>query len=247
MSESEVASFDRADRELAEVLEDLEGADRYRAWILSCIESHVRGDVLEVGAGLGTYTAGLSSMSMSRSVTAVEPSSSAAAKLRSSVAGLAGVRIVEGTLASVPPGEHDCAVLINVLEHIEDDAAALDEIHAALRPGGSLCIWVPAFMGLYSGFDRDIGHYRRYRRPALMSLVERHGFSVERSTYANLPGFFAWWILVRVLGRKPTSGGAARLYDRWVVPVAAAVERRIPPPFGQSILVLARRVDGALG
>src|SRR6185312_7274103 len=67
----------------------------------------------------------------------------------------------------------DCIVLVNVLEHIEDDIGALVDLRELLEPGGRLCVFVPAFEGLYSDFDRRIGHRRRYRRSQLVSTFDR--------------------------------------------------------------------------
>jgi hypothetical protein len=56
-----------------------------------------------------------------------------------------------------------------------------------------------------------------------------------------MPGFFAWWLIVRVLGRTPTSGRLAMTYDRFFIPVISRVERFVRPPIGQSLLVVAQR------
>jgi SAM-dependent methyltransferase len=161
------------------------------------------------------------------------------------VAGLADVAVVEGTLADVDEPAFDTAVMLNVLEHIDGDVEVLGEIHDRLAPGGALCIWVPAFPMLYGRFDRRVGHHRRYRRPDLVARARRAGFDIVEARYANLPGFFAWLLIVRVLGWSPTSGGMSDLYDRFVVPAMRAVERHVRPPFGQSLLVVARKPSAA--
>ena len=117
----------------------------------------------------------------------------------------------------------------------------LHQINDRLTPGGNLCIWVPAFPVLYGHFDRRIGHHRRYRKHDLVERTRHAGFEIVDARYANMPGFFAWLLVVRLLGWSPTTGGMADIYDRFVVPVARAVERRVRPPFGQSLLVVARK------
>ena len=72
-----------------------------------------------------------------------------------------------------------------------------------------MVLWVPAFESLYGKFDQQIGHYRRYRRNQLLALVHNVGFQQVSARYTNMPGFFAWWLVVRVLGRAPTSGRLA--------------------------------------
>ena len=91
-------------------------------------------------------------------------------------------------------------MLLNVLEHIPDDHRALGDIYESLAPGGKIVLWVPAFEALYGKFDERIGHYRRYRRNQLLALVHNAGFQQVSARYTNMPGFFAWWLVVRVLG-----------------------------------------------
>jgi hypothetical protein len=131
--------------------------------------------------------------------------------------------------------------MINVLEHIEDDVAALQRCAELLNPGGTMCIWVPAYELLYSRFDHEIGHFRRYRKQELVDRMRSAGFEVTTAHYANLPGFFAWLLIVRLVGRRPTSGRLATVYDRHFVPLIRRVESRLRPPFGQSLFAVGVR------
>jgi hypothetical protein len=140
----------------------------------------------------------------------------------------------------VPDRRYDSIVMMNVLEHIEDDAAALTTLREALNPGGRLVVYVPAFMLLYSDFDRDIGHFRRYRKKPLRLLMEQSGYEVVDSRYVNSVGALGWFAYSRVLGRKPSDQLTVSACDRIVVPVVRRVETRISPPFGLSVLVVGR-------
>lgn len=79
---------------------------------------------------------------------------------------------------------------------------------------------------------------RRYRRRTLDALVARAPVTLEHARYVNLPGFFAWLLVVRLLGRH-VDEGAVGAYDR-LVPAVRAVEDRWAPPFGQSLLAVLR-------
>lgn len=229
------------DAEIEAILAGLEGATHYRDWLLELAEPYLGGRVLEIGAGRGTYSPYL--RELGDSLVAVEPASRGADEVRRRVAGLVGVEVVEGVLGDVDPQrQFDSAVMLNVLEHIEDDLGVLSDIRSRLVPGGTLVVWVPAFPALLGEFDRRIGHIRRYRRTGLIARARTAGFEVVDCRHANLPGFLAWWLIVRVLRLTPTSGGLASLYDRWVVGAVRAVERRARPPFGQSLLLVARAV-----
>jgi SAM-dependent methyltransferase len=233
------ASFAIADESLLEVLEGLEQAKNYSSWIQNLIEPHVSGRILEVGAGRGTYSKFFAERGH---LTTLEPSVVHCAALRERLSAYPNVVVVNAQLdGTAAPGSYDTVVLLNVLEHIPDDHQALGDIYESLAPGGKLVLWVPAFEALYGKFDQRIGHYRRYRHDQLLALVHNVGFRQVTARYTNMPGFFAWWLIVRVLGRNPTAGRLASTYDRFFIPVIRRVERLVRPPIGQSLLVVAQR------
>jgi SAM-dependent methyltransferase len=233
------ATFEAADQDLPDVLEDLEQAKNYSAWILDLISPYVSGRILEVGAGRGTYSTYLADHGH---LTALEPSKANSAVLRERLKDYPNVVVITAQLdGTAAPGSYDTVVLLNVLEHIPDDHRALGDIYEALAPGGKLVLWVPAFEALYGKFDHRMGHYRRYRRNQLLALVHNVGFQQVTAKYTNMPGFFAWWLVVRVLRRGPTTGRLASTYDRYFIPVIRRVERVVRPPIGQSLLVVAQR------
>ena len=222
-----------------DVLEELDQAKHYSAWILQMIAPHISGRILEVGAGRGTYSTYFADRGH---LTALEPSAVNSAVLRERLKEYPNASVITAELAgAAAPGSYDTVVLLNVLEHIPDDHQALGDIYEALAPGGKMVLWVPAFESLYGKFDQRIGHYRRYRRDQLLALVHKVGFQQVTAKYTNMPGYFAWWVVVRVLGRTPTSGGLASTYDRFFIPVISRVERFVRPPIGQSLLVVAQR------
>jgi SAM-dependent methyltransferase len=233
------ADFDDADREMAEALDNLVAASNYADWIVEMAAPHLGPEILEVGAGHGTLTRRLAAHGR---VTATDLSPRCVAALRESYGGCEGVEVLHGDVdALAGTRSFDTAVLVNVLEHIPDDRAALRSLWDTLRPGGTAVLFVPAFEALYGTFDSMVGHYRRYRRSALAALVADTGFDVVEARYVNSVGALAWWLMVRQLGRFPKSATSIRLYDRTVTPVVRRIEARRPPPFGQSVFCVGRR------
>jgi hypothetical protein len=94
---------------------------------------------------------------------------------------------------------------------------------------------------LYSRFDAAVGHYRRYTKASLARAIDDADLEVVDITYVNAPGALAWYVVATRLGRRPTEGWSTRLFDRLAVPVARRAEQRVEPPFGQSLLAVARR------
>ncbi len=218
----------------------LDQARNYRARLLREFGADLAGRVLEVGAGIGQLTAELRAHPGVRAVLAVEPEPRFCERLRQR---LPDQRVLCGTVADVPEEDPwDALLCVNVLEHIADDAAELRVYRRLLAPaGGALCLFVPARPELYAPIDRDFGHYRRYTRPGLRARLEAAGFRVCRLRYYNCAGYFAWALSFCLLRRRAFSPAAVRFFDRVIFPVVHTLETRVlAPPFGQSLLAVAR-------
>jgi SAM-dependent methyltransferase len=239
------AEFDDSDAELSTVLSTLEEADNYADWVYSLVQPHLGPRVLEIGAGHGELTERLR---RNARVTATDLSKRCVDELAARFEGCDDVEVLQADVAALgrTGQQFDSVVLINVLEHIDDDVGALAELRALLAPGGRLCVFVPAFEGLYSDFDRRIGHRRRYRRSGLARVFDDAGLEVVDLRYVNTVGALAWWLFSRQLGQVPTQGWSVSVYDRVAVPVVRRLEAGRQPRFGQSLLCIgARPLDEA--
>lgn len=94
----------------------------------------------------------------------------------------------------------DLVTALDVIEHLDDDVAGLQEMKRVLRQDGRLLLFVPAFMFLWGVQDDVSNHRRRYTLPGLLRAVEAAGFSVEWSSYANI-SFFLPVLVVRSVMR----------------------------------------------
>lgn len=213
-------------------LEAMEEAVRYNRFLLGLIEP--AGRVLDFGAGSGTFARQLAANGVD--IVCIEPDAGLRRELERRA-----LRTSAG-LSEIPAESVDLAYSFNVLEHIEDDAAALAELLRVLKPGGRLLLYVPAFMVLYSAMDRAIGHLRRYRKAALVRLVERAGFRVAGARYADSLGFAAA-LAFKAFG--PRSGElnsrSVRLYDRYVFPLSRMLDLVLHPVLGKNLIVHATK------
>lgn len=114
--------------------------------------------------------------------------------------GLTNVKKAQAEAVGLPSKSIKVIIAIDLLEHIPDEATALQEWRRILEPGGFLILFVPAFMLLWSAHDVDNHHIRRYRRKELTTLLKNHGFTIEQSSYWNFLLFFPT-ACVRILGR----------------------------------------------
>jgi SAM-dependent methyltransferase len=150
-------------------------------------------------------------------------------------------RPLEELVPDLTTAAFDTAILVNVLEHVEDDRAMLDLLRGLLKPGGSLLLFVPALPWLFGTLDAIHGHHRRYTRASLQSVVERAGFTLRVLRYFDVLGVVPWLIAGRILRQTRFDPNAARLYDRFFVPVGSRLERLVEPGLGKNLLCIAER------
>ena len=159
--------------------------------------------------------------------------------------GLEGIHLSGIEQMPFDDGRFDLLVATDVIEHLPDDGAALDELRRVAAPGGQLVITVPAYKWLWSRHDDSWHHYRRYTRPLLRETVRAHGWEPTVGTY-----FYATMLppvaLVRSFQRLRSNGnGKSDLHlspdalDRWLeLPVrgeAGLIRRGVSLPAGVSL------------
>ena len=175
--------------------------------------------VLNAGAGTGSFSLRLAENGFD--VTSVDASSAAVEVLRRRVPG----EVAQADVTTLPFADaaFDAAVLGEVLEHVEDDRGALEEVARVLRPGGVLAVSVPADPKRFGPSDRWAGHVRRYSRQELLSACEAGGFTVERCRAWGFPfaALYHRYLYERRLDRHGAS--APRRWERPALAVFSAI------------------------
>jgi phospholipid N-methyltransferase len=215
-------------------------AENYHAWILEEIRAYLGKNVAEVGAGMGSISRLLLSEPIER-LTAFEPSPDLFASLEKEVASDSRATPVNDYFSAAhAAAPFDSVVYLNVMEHIENDIAEMQNAFAGLKQGGHLLVFVPALQGLYSDFDKRIGHFRRYSREELQSKASSAGFSGAKIRYFDIAGIIPWYVNFVML-RNTMQSGAVAVYDKVVVPIMRVVENIVSPPIGKNLLMIARK------
>jgi SAM-dependent methyltransferase len=217
----------------------LREANNYRRALLKMFAPHLRGRVIEVGAGCGQFTEHLRQLRDIQYLLAVEPNPRFCAEIRKV---FPAQPLAEGNITAVSAADPwNAIVSINVLEHIQDDQNEL-AIYARLlkKAPGRLCLFVPARQEIYAPIDGDFGHHRRYSRDDLRRKIEHAGFKVLELHYFNFIGYFAWWLKFRVMGGRTFNPALVRLFDRVIFPLGFGLESHLTwPPIGQSLVAIA--------
>jgi SAM-dependent methyltransferase len=225
-----------------ETLRRMAVADNYNAWLFERSRPYLGQSVLDVGAGVGTFTA-LAVPGRDR-VVAAEPDPDFTRLLEERFSAVPAVTVLASEAADITlPEPIESIICFNVLEHIPDDGAALRRFRELLTPGGRLVLLVPAHPLLFGATDRAVGHERRYRKRPLAALLAGAGFEVEDLRHVNPIGALGWLVSSRLLRSDDIPAGPLRLYDR-LVPLLRTLDR-LHPPFGLSLWAVARKAPNA--
>jgi SAM-dependent methyltransferase len=222
-------------------LEIFEYARNWKRYWVSRIAGFVSGDVLEVGAGIGANTPFLRGMTAGRWL-CLEPDCDLLEKCASRAKNL-GLRVetASGTVGALPRGEcFDTALYIDVLEHIEDDAAELSRLIPHLRSGGHIIVLCPAHQGLFSEFDKAVGHFRRYTTASLAGCGPNASI-LQRCEYLDSVGYFLSLGNRMLLRQSVPDKKQILFWDRFIVPISRVLDRVSAYRFGKSVLAIWER------
>jgi SAM-dependent methyltransferase len=224
-------------------LENLAGARRLCDWMFEQYGWAARGACVEVGAGIGTFSARLLDAGV-ESLLLLEPENACANVLEKRFAEDPRTRIRREQLPEPRslldnPRAFDFVLCQNVLEHVLEHVRAVEVMASALRPGGRLTILVPANPALFGPLDSKFGHLRRYTQEALSNLVEGAGLSVTDLYSFNALGIAGWWVKNRT-GATSLGQRSLAAYEA-LLPLWRPVERRLHPRWGLSLIAHAER------
>jgi len=211
------------------------------------LKHHKANHILDVGCGTGTMLGYLSRYGHAQGIDADEQA------VRFCIErGVGDVQQVTASTLPFADGTFDLVTILDVLEHIDDDAGTLRELHRVLRPGGLLLVSVPAYRFLWGPQDEISNHKRRYVARTLRARLVDAGFRVRRLSYFNTI-LFPTIAGIRLL--RPYHPGSPNLKSDFTMTrpgptntllgglfgLEAPVVRRIDLPFGVSILALAQK------
>ena len=200
------------------------------------IRPYMRGDVMEVGAGLGANTEFLRVSGEGRSV-CVEPDPNLARQLEERLSAVRSNRryvAVCGTTQTI--SDHfDTIVYIDVLEHIEDDRGEMSRAAALLKPGGRLIVLSPAHQFLFTPFDASIGHFRRYNKRMLREITPQN-LKIERLWYVDAVGMTASLGNRLLLQQSMPTAPQLKLWDTRMIPVSRLLDPLIFHSVGKTVI-----------
>jgi glycosyltransferase involved in cell wall biosynthesis len=202
-----------------ETLDALSLAPRFNRWMADEIRPYIGERVMEVGAGIGNLTRLL--VRRRRVYVAADIDDMHLSRLSRRFEHRPGFQASRCDLNEAEHFENfaeqmDTVVCLNVLEHVENDAAGLKNIHSSLRTGGHAIILVPCGQEIYGSLDRALGHFRRYSAHDLKMKMEQAGFFVDRIVSFNRISRPAWYVSGKILKQTALKSRQMVLFDRFV-------------------------------
>ena len=228
-----------------ETLLAISKADRFNRWMFETVQPYLKGNMLEIGSGIGNISQYF--LDNKQQLTVSDLRENYLHFLRKKFSAYSNLRGIYNLDLIDPEFEQkhaqilnsfDSVFALNVIEHIENDGLALTNCKKLLKPGGTLLILVPAFMQLYNSLDRELFHFRRYSRSMLQNQVINAGFSIKKSFYFNALGIPAWIVGGWFSKTKTISSSQMNAYNK-LIPLARIGDRLTGNLLGLSVITVA--------
>ena len=225
----------------SQILVSLERARRFNSWMAETVRPHIGARVLEIGAGIGNLTSQLIPREL---YVASDINPHYLHYLHSYAFGKPYLRIQPIDVTQRDDfrsleEQFDTVIMLNVLEHVTDEGAALRNVWSALQPGGRAIILVPQHPALFGTLDTVLEHRERYTRDTLRGSLIAAGFTVEHTIDFNRVSVPAWWMNGRILRRRTFSRVQLKLFDM-AMPLLKAVDK-VWPWRGLSVIAIATK------
>jgi len=221
-------------------LKFFDAAKNWRKYQFKIISKYIQRNVLEVGPGTGNnlkYYKNKASI-----ITLLEINKKLARSLKKKFYKNKKIKILNSNIHSIKK-KFDTIMYMDVLEHIKTDKKEIKKAINLLNPGGYLIIFVPAFQVLYSNFDRDIGHVRRYRKFFFFNLAKKYKIKLIELKYFDSIGLI-FAIINRLVGTNNQNnvGLGIKIWNNFIF-LSKFFDFILKNMFGKSLLCVLKKDD----
>jgi glycosyltransferase involved in cell wall biosynthesis/phospholipid N-methyltransferase len=228
----------------SEILGRLSRAPRFNAWMADTIRPFCGQKVLEIGSGTGNLTRRLipRHQYVASDINPLYLQTLNSLTRDRPYLDVTLTDVTQGHSFPEIPGGFDTCICLNVIEHVDDDVAALSNIRKVLAPDGRAIVLVPQGPEVFGTLDEVLGHRHRYTEETLRKLAADAGFEVDEMIQFNRVGFPAWWLNGQVL-KRTTFGLGQILALNALTPIFRLVDGALPfPPL--SLIAICRPARG---
>lgn len=209
----------------------IDSAANFINWMYEEIRPYLSGNILELGSGIGTYSEKVIEDFKESTIVLSDIDETYVRNLKRRFGSNKKVIVKKIDLSKQADFEDlnvgiDSIFALNVLEHIEDDIMALNNIYRVLEPGGKLIILIPAHEFLFNCIDKAIGHYRRYSKKEIITKVKQTRFNIVKLFYFNFAAIPGWYINGNIFKQAKVNERAVGILDK-TTPIFKFIERYI--------------------
>ncbi|HTL09625.1 MAG TPA: class I SAM-dependent methyltransferase [Chitinophagaceae bacterium] len=232
----------------AGTLSMIAAADAFNRWMYNAIKPWLFGQVLELGSGIGNISVFVLNDQFKTVLSDINPSyiHFLQQKFR---ANKNLIRIVSIDLQhphfneeyEALQSQFDSIFLLNVIEHLKDDDAAVRNCNYLLRQGGHLVLLAPAYPFLYCLLDKNLGHFRRYTKKSLAALLYRNNHALLTRKYFNMAGIAGWLVWGKLLRRSMLDAKSFGTFNK-LVPFFKLMDKIVFHQVGLSAIAVGKKL-----
>lgn len=218
-------------------LDNFDKATIWRKYIFFQIKNYIKGNVLEVGAGIGSFTNNYKDLANSITLSEIDRNNLLFIKKKFKKNDF----IFTNVLTKNINDQFDTIMYLNVLEHIKEDSKELNEAFEKLRSNGHLIILVPAHNKLYSKFDEAIGHFRRYDLD-FFKKIKIENSKLVKLHYLDSTGYFLYY-LNKIFFKEEVYPSKLKIFiwDKLFTPITYFLDKILFFKFGKNILYIIKK------
>ncbi|MEM1010728.1 MAG: methyltransferase domain-containing protein [Planctomycetota bacterium] len=242
------------EEEHLDALSRMRALETYYQWTLSLVRPWLGKRVLDAGCGTGNFLESVKThVDLAHGVD-LSPQNLVACRERFANDGNVSVAQadLDADAAELNAMQFDTVVSLDVVEHIEDDVAMLQNLLDVVQPGGHLLLKTPAHKWLFGAVDEASEHYRRYAAGELRDKAQQAGWEIVKLRFMNLSGVGPYFLKSRVLKKKANFSRTFKPWQLKAIRVAVPVFKAVDgvsslvtgfngPPAGQSVVLIARK------
>ena len=210
----------------------------FRKYQFDLIKEFISGNVAEIGPGNGIILELY--LDLCDKLDLFEPDKNLYSKLNDKFSNYKKVNVINDEL-NISSNIYDVILYLDVLEHIEDHEKEILKAHKALKKGGYLVINVPAFQFLYSNFDKDVGHFRRYSKKDITNLCSNYNLEITRSNYYDSVGFLLSFLSKMISSDYKKDFEKKIKIWNFLIPISRILDKIFISSFGKSLLIVIKK------
>jgi len=218
--------------------ERFDDANFHIKYCLSFLKKYLSGQILEVGAGCGSFTKNYMHLNF-KNITLTELDKKNIQDLKQRFNSCKNIKILDCVIDKVV-GEFDTILYLHVLEHIKNDMLEIKEAEKKLKKGGYLIIMVPAHQKIYGNLDKAVGHFRRYEE----KFFEQKISNLEKTKLLYLDSIgYVLYYLNKIFFKKEVYPSKLKifLWDKIFTPLTIIIDRLTNYKFGKCIIAIYKK------